>query len=188
MKTILATEFEIKDLESLRYFSGMEVARSKNGIVICKMKYILDLLKEIGNLVCKPAATFMDLILFQNQSEEYIISKHMYQRLVEKLIYLSHTRPYIAYSVSIVSLYMNSPNEYYLRVVNRILRYLKGTLGDGLLLKNSSNRMVELHTNASLAGELIDQSYTSEYCSYVWGNFWRSKKQIIVASNVEAEY
>ena len=34
LKNALAKEFEIKDLGQLRYFLGMEVARSKKGIVI----------------------------------------------------------------------------------------------------------------------------------------------------------
>jgi hypothetical protein len=34
LKTSLSSTFEIKDLGSLRYFLGMEVARSKKGIVI----------------------------------------------------------------------------------------------------------------------------------------------------------
>ena len=34
LKTSLAGEFEIKDLESLKYFLEMEVARSKKGIVV----------------------------------------------------------------------------------------------------------------------------------------------------------
>jgi hypothetical protein len=40
-----------------------------------------------------------------------------YQMLVEKLIYLSHTRPDIAYAVSVISQFMYSPNEEHMEVV-----------------------------------------------------------------------
>lgn len=45
-KNSLSTTFEMKDLGSLRYFLGMEIARSRKGIVLSLRKYILDLLKE----------------------------------------------------------------------------------------------------------------------------------------------
>ncbi|XP_028105641.1 uncharacterized protein LOC114304706 [Camellia sinensis] len=53
LKEYLANEFEIKDLGSLKYFLGIEVARSKEGIFICQRKYMLDLLKETGMLGSK---------------------------------------------------------------------------------------------------------------------------------------
>lgn len=48
LKNLLAKKIEIKGPGTLRYFLGMEVARSKEGIAISQMKYILDLLNEIG--------------------------------------------------------------------------------------------------------------------------------------------
>ena len=59
-----------------------------------------------------------------------------------KQIYLSHTRPDIAYSVSVVSQHMNNPSEDHLEAVNRILRYLKMTPGYGLLFKKYGKRDV----------------------------------------------
>jgi len=53
LRHCLANEFDIKDLGSLKYFLGIEVARSKHGIFISQRKYILDLLKETGMLKCK---------------------------------------------------------------------------------------------------------------------------------------
>lgn len=50
----LATEFEMKNLGGLKYFLGIEVARSKQGIFLCQRKYILDLLTEVGMLECRP--------------------------------------------------------------------------------------------------------------------------------------
>ena len=60
LEEVLAKEFEIKDLGTLKYFLGMEVARSKKGIVVSQQKYILDLLKETGMLGCKLANTPME--------------------------------------------------------------------------------------------------------------------------------
>ncbi|KAK2992349.1 hypothetical protein RJ640_016803 [Escallonia rubra] len=57
LKTILAKQFEIKDLGKLKYFLRMEVARSNKGISISQRNYTLDLLKETGVLGCKPANT-----------------------------------------------------------------------------------------------------------------------------------
>ena len=51
----LLKEFDIKDLGLLKYFPGIEVARSKAGIVISQQKYTLDLLVETGKLGAKPA-------------------------------------------------------------------------------------------------------------------------------------
>ena len=46
LNEVFVREFEIKDQGTLRYFLGIEVARSKKGIVVSQRKYILDSLKE----------------------------------------------------------------------------------------------------------------------------------------------
>ncbi|TYK05024.1 Cysteine-rich RLK (receptor-like protein kinase) 8 [Cucumis melo var. makuwa] len=46
LKKMMGNEFEIKDLENLKYFLGIEVARSKKGISVSQKKYTLDLLTE----------------------------------------------------------------------------------------------------------------------------------------------
>ena len=53
----LATEFEMKNLRGLKYFLGIEVSKSKQGIFLSQRKYVLDLLSEVGLLDCKPADT-----------------------------------------------------------------------------------------------------------------------------------
>jgi len=190
VKEKLAVDFEIKDLGSMRYFLGMEVARSKNGIVVSQQKYILDLLKETGMSGCRPADTPMDPNAKLWGEGSVPVDTGRYQRLVGKLIYLSHTRPDIAFSVSVVSQFMNSPSEEHLEAVYRILRYL-GNPGKGLLFKKTSERNVSIFTDADWAGSVTDRRSTSGYCTYVWGNLvtWRSKKQGVVArSSAEAEF
>jgi len=50
MKENLSKEFEVEDLGQLKYFLGIEVARSPKGIVLSQRKYVLDLLNETGML------------------------------------------------------------------------------------------------------------------------------------------
>ncbi|KAA0062000.1 Integrase, catalytic core [Cucumis melo var. makuwa] len=46
LKKMMGDEFEIKDLGNLKYFLGIEVARSRKGISVSQKKYTLDLLTE----------------------------------------------------------------------------------------------------------------------------------------------
>ncbi|CAJ2671969.1 unnamed protein product [Trifolium pratense] len=191
VKEKLAADFEIKDLGSMRYFLGMEVARSKDGIVVSQQKYIIDLLKETGMSGCRPADTPMDPNAKLWEKGNVPVDTGRYQRLVGKLIYLSHTRPDIAFSVSVVSQFMHSPFEEHLEAVYRILRYLKATPRKGLFFRKTNERNVSIFTDADWAGSITDRRSTSGYCAYVWGNLvtWRSKKQGVVArSSAEAEF
>ncbi|CAL2227458.1 unnamed protein product [Prunus armeniaca] len=130
LQNYLATEFELKNLRGLKYFLGIEVARSQRGIFLSKRKYVLDLLTDTGMLDCK----LVDTPIVQNHHlGEYLYqvptNKERYQRLVERLIYLSYTRPDIAYAKSVVSQFMYSPSEDHMNAVIQILRYLKSTSG-----------------------------------------------------------
>ena len=55
LKKVLATEFEVNDLGQMWYFLGMEVAKSRKGIIISQRMYVLDLLTETVMLGCKPS-------------------------------------------------------------------------------------------------------------------------------------
>uniref|UniRef100_A0A2N9FH39 Integrase catalytic domain-containing protein n=1 Tax=Fagus sylvatica TaxID=28930 RepID=A0A2N9FH39_FAGSY len=192
LKTYLAKEFEIKDLGTLRYFLGIEVARSKEGIFVSQRKYVLDLLVETGMLACKP----IDTPIEQNHRlgedvDDTPVDRERYQKLVGKLIYLSHTRPDIAFAVSVVSQFMHAPCEKHMEAVYRILRYLKSAPGKGLMLYKNGHLEVEGYTDADWAGSITDRRSTSGYCTFVGGNLvtWRSKKQSVVArSSAEAEF
>ena len=192
LKGCLVREFEIKELGRLKYFLGLEVAHSRHGIFISQQKYVLDLLSETGKLGCKPVETPIE----QNHRlsefvEDVTVDRESYQKLVGKLIYLSHTRPDIAYAVGVVSQFMHNPKENHLRAVYRILQYLKGTPGKGILFTKGEEMTLEAYTDADYAGSVDDRRSTSGYCTFLGGNLvtWRSKKQNVVArSSAEAEF
>ena len=130
-------------------------------------------------------------IKLQPARVEDVKDKELYQRLVGRLIYLSHTRPDIAFSITAVSQFMNSPGLEHFEAVYRIQRYLKGTPGTGLFFKSRGNLQIEAYIDADWAGSITDRRSTSGYYTYVGGNLvtWRSKKQNVVArSSVEVEF
>ncbi|KAL2329865.1 hypothetical protein Fmac_017446 [Flemingia macrophylla] len=130
LKKHLFSHFQTKDLGCLKYFLGIEVAQSKAGIVFSQRKYALDILKETGMTDCRPTDSPMDpnQKLVDVQGEPYEDSGR-YRRLVGKLIYLTITRPDISFAVGVVSQFMQKPCMDHWNAVLRILRYIKGTVG-----------------------------------------------------------
>ncbi|RVW87243.1 Retrovirus-related Pol polyprotein from transposon RE1 [Vitis vinifera] len=166
LKKYLSEEFEVKDLGNLKYFLGMEVARSRKGIIVSQRKYILNLLKETGMLGCKPIDIPMDSQKKLGiEKESTPVDRGRYQRLVGRLIYLSHTRPDIGFAVSAVSQFMHSPTEEHMEAVYRILRYLKMTPGKGLFFRKIENRDTEVYSDADWVENIIDRRSTFGYCS-----------------------
>ena len=73
-------------------------------------KYVLDLLRDTGMLNCEPIKSPMEQNHGLEECKDQISANEgRYQRLVGRLIYLSHTRPDIAYAVSVVSRFMHNP-------------------------------------------------------------------------------
>ncbi|RVW60166.1 Retrovirus-related Pol polyprotein from transposon RE2 [Vitis vinifera] len=109
-----------------------------------------------------------------------------------RLMYLAHTRPDLAYSLSVVSQYMHNPGEQHMNAVMRILRYLKNAPGKGILFaKNVDHQSIEVYTDVDWAGAVDDRRSTSGYFTFVGGNLvtWKSKKQNVVThSSAEVEF
>jgi hypothetical protein len=105
-------------------------------------------------------------------------NKERYQRLVRKLIYLSHTCSDIAYAVSVINQFMHCPSEDHMDAVLRILRYLKSSPGEGLMFSRNGHLNVEGYTNVDWAGNISDRKSTLGYFMFVGRNLvtWRSKK------------
>lgn len=98
LKKSLAIKFEVRDLGQIHYFLGMEIARSKRGISVSQWKYVLYLSIETSMLKSKLSNTpFEGGKKVENNGKP--IEKDKHRRLVGKLFYLSHIKPYIVFVV-----------------------------------------------------------------------------------------
>nr|GEW19255.1 hypothetical protein [Tanacetum cinerariifolium] len=143
----------------------------------CRLK------KSLYGLKQSPRAWFGRFTLAMKRSclwkKAKLADRNRYQWLVGKLIYLSHTCLDIAHVVGVVSRFMHQPQVAHMNAALRIVRYLKGTAGHGVLFRSNGHLNIQRYTDANWAGDKGNRRSTSGYFSLVGGNLvtWRSKKQ-----------
>jgi len=140
VKDCLLQQFRIKDLGDLKYFLGTEFSRSKAGIYMSQRKYALDILQDIGLTGARPDKSPMEQYFKLTPDDEELLKDPVkYRRLVGRLIYLTVTQPDIAFSVRTLSQYIQNPRKPHWDAAIRVLKYIKGSPGQGLLLPSENN-------------------------------------------------
>ena len=104
------------------------------------------------------------------------------------LFYLTITRPDLAYSVGVVSQFMDSRSDGQLIAAKRILRYVKSTLQFGLLYKPKISFSLYGFTDADCAGNAITRLSTTRYCFSLGSTVvsWCSVQHKIVYNQISA--
>jgi hypothetical protein len=154
----------------LKYFLGIEIAYSNGELFLSQRKYVLDLLKEISKLGCKPVSILIDRkYKLNSEDEEPLEDINNFQRLIGKLIYLTVMRPNISFMISQLSQFKHSSRTSHLEAINRVLRNLKKTPRKGILMKiNDSNEICD-YADADWARS-CDKKFTTGYCTFIGGN------------------
>jgi hypothetical protein len=149
VKDYLHAKFSIKDLGELKFFLGLELARSPKGISLNQQKYCLELLSDTALLACKAAKTPMDsTIRLSKKMRKPLEDKLLYRRLIGRLIYLTSTRVDIYYSVQQLSQFMDSPTETHYQAATRVIRYLKNEPGKGLFFPATSDFLLHAFSDS----------------------------------------
>ncbi|KAF5776249.1 putative RNA-directed DNA polymerase [Helianthus annuus] len=191
-KQYLDNKFSIKNLGPLKYFLGIEVARTVDGLVLSQRKYTLDLLEDTGMLGCRPSPFPMEQGLkLDNCQESPKVDAQQYRRLIGRLLYLQATRPDIAYSVNLLSQFVSDPREDHLFAAHRILRYLKSSPGQGVFLPKHGGLHLSAFCDADWLGCQLTRRSRTGYLLLLGGApiSWKTKKQSVVSrSSAEAEY
>ncbi|GJU36482.1 uncharacterized mitochondrial protein-like protein [Tanacetum coccineum] len=192
LKLELAHHFAMKDLGSLRYFLGIEVASSPKGYILSQSKYIGNLLdraritdKMVEDIPIDAKAKYTptDGDPFPDPS--------LYRTIVGSLVYLTVIRPNISYAVHIMSRFVSAPTTVHWAAVLHILRYLGGTQFQTLMFPSMSALDLRAYCDSDWAGDGVSRKSTTGFCIFLGDSLisWKSKKQdVLFKSSTEAEY
>ena len=139
IKKFLHSQFHLKDLGDLKYFLGIEVSSSKNGIFISQRKYALAIIKDARLLGAAPIDSHMERGLKLSDKGDLVKDPGHYRRLVGRLIYLTVSRPDSTYFAHVLSRFMHQPCKLHMEATLRVVRYLKNAPGQGLFFSSNSD-------------------------------------------------
>nr|XP_016507514.1 PREDICTED: uncharacterized mitochondrial protein AtMg00810-like [Nicotiana tabacum] len=122
---------------------------SKGSIPINQRKYALEIISKLGLTGGKPPWTHLESNakltvpeldkLIGVENDTLLTDIGLYQRLIGKFLYLTLTRPDIAFSVQTLSQFLQSPKKSHWDATLRVVRYIKRESGMGILLSSSSS-------------------------------------------------
>ena len=105
----------------------------------------------------KPAPTPIHSgVKFTIECTTPLVDATLYRQLVDSLIYLTHNRPDLSFTVSMVSRFMQQPHESHWQEANIILRYLQGALYYGVFYSRSGTFLLSIYTYYEWVGESFD--------------------------------
>ncbi|CAA7032085.1 unnamed protein product [Microthlaspi erraticum] len=191
-KDYLSSCFKMKDLGFLKYFLGIEVSRNKTGFYLSQRKYALDIVSDAGLLAAKPATFPLEQNHGLALSTSALLSDPTpYRRMVGRFIYLVNTRPDLAFCVHVLAQFMQQPRADHWQAALRVVRYLKGSPGQGILLSSDNDFQINGWCDSDYATcPLTRRSVTGYFVQIGLSPVsWQTKKQDIVSkSSAEAEY
>lgn len=195
VKHELSNEFEMKDLGLASQCLGIEFTRdNEHRVYLTQEKYARSVLEKFGMSECKPMATPMEQnckLIKREKIDVDFMSKIPYQNAIGALMYLAvTTRPDIAFSVNYLSQFNNNYSNEHWAAIKRVMRYLKGTLGCGIMYERTGLKLFGV-VDADWGSCKVDRRSYSGYAFVLGGSpvSWEAHKQRTVAlSSTEAEY
>ena len=172
-------EFEMSMVGELNYSLGVQVKQRKDEIFISQEKYAKNLVKRFGLDSKKHTSTLMSsLAKLSRDATGVEVDPTLYRSMIDSLLYLTASRPDIAFSVGVCARFQATPKESHLTVVKRIIRYINGTSDYGIWYSRDSNECLARYLDADWAGCIDDRKSTSGGCFYLGNNLvsWMSKK------------
>ena len=136
------------------------------------------------------ATPFQSSVKLTKYCDSSKVNAILYHQLVSSLIYLTQSRPYIFFVVSVVSHFMQDPREIHWKATKCIIHYLNGTSSVGIKYNQISNSLVS-YTDSNWASDSDDQERAFNLVFHFSSRplVWSCQKQKVVSlSNMEVQY
>ena len=145
---------------------SLQVKQKKEGIFVSQEKYARNIVKKFRLDSKKHASTPMSSSTKLNVDSSGVeMSPTLYRSIIESLLYLTTSRPDIAFSIGVCARYQVAPKESHLTAVKRIIRYINETPNYGLWYSKDSNACLVGYSDADWAGSVDDRKSLQEATS-----------------------
>jgi hypothetical protein len=195
LKAQLNEEYEMKDLGELKYFLGIQVHRDRERkiIHISQSGYNRTILERYGMRNSKPTSTPLPTgtRLVKAATMDVLADQKEYQSMVGSLMYaMLATRPDLAQCIQQISQFSQKPTRTHEKAAKHALRYLNGTINEGITYNGNLGMKLECWSDANWGGEEGRESVSGFVFTMAGGSVtYSSKKQGSVAlSTTESEY
>jgi hypothetical protein len=190
-KKFLSSKFDMKDMGEADVILGIKIIRGEHGISISQSHYIEKVLKRFNFQDCSPVSTPFDPSAKLVPNKGIAVNQLEYSKAIGSLMYaMISTRPDIAFAVGKLSRYTHNPSLIHWQAMNRVFKYLKGTM-DYSLTYSGFPSVLEGYSDASWITNMEDHSSTSGWVFLLGGGAicWASKKQTCITnSTMESEF
>ncbi|EOY17400.1 Cysteine-rich RLK (RECEPTOR-like protein kinase) 8 [Theobroma cacao] len=146
-------EFEMSMMGELKFFLGLQIKQSEEGIFINQKRYVLDVLKKFDMLKLKSISTPMSPSTKLDADERgKSVDPKLYRGMIGSLLYLTVSRPDIQFSIRLCVRFQSQPKKSHLIVVKRIIKYLLNTQSLGLWYLRGSSFDLIGYSDVDFAG------------------------------------
>jgi hypothetical protein len=192
LKLYLHRQFKTNDLGPISRYLGVQFDRTTTGLHMHQKEYALSILRLFHMEDCKSSLTPLpEGLILSKDSATSPVDATLYRMLVGKLLFLTKTRPDLTHAVSVVSRFMQNPQEAHLQAAKHILRYVRRYPDLGLFFQQGEENRLCGYTDADYGQDIDDRISVGAYIFFL-GNSpisWNSKKQSSTSrSSCESEY
>ncbi|GKE17397.1 retrovirus-related pol polyprotein from transposon TNT 1-94 [Tanacetum coccineum] len=158
---LMKNNFEMSMMGELKFFLGLQVHQSPRGIFISQSQYAIELLKKHGMDECVSMSTPMATERLDADLQGTPTDQTTYRQMIGGLMYLTASRPDIAFATFVCARYQARPTVKHLKEVKRIFRYLRQSYNMGIWYPKDSGFELIAYSDADHAGCKDDCKSTS---------------------------